>query len=582
MKIASRGSAGLALAVGVGLLVSLGAPSMGQGDTGSAPPTAPLIQPATILSTNLHRVRLLLDGDTRAIWIGDSWCRLNFHTRLPFGAIATWPGLDVTAASAGFKTGNRYSQTQDYTSGDGSLTDINANNAWRVETNGGLQAYFGLPINDLTKLFGASGLVIPQSGNNAHKISRLRLSYAGWALTDHGTFSKEGDNLMARAWYYSPLVPDDMVESLSLRDTVGMPLLTFSPATEARALWHLGGNPDLELPVAAVPSQINAAYRDVPIAAVPNPGPGLLVLEDPAWPIAASEKYWFFGGMTLYKTDELGARLPGYYHSGLSQDSWSLAGFADDIPSNGGKNFSDEQLTHWLDVTTIDRQQTPVVIMHIATEVISNEQLLLRMEKILDRFRESFALIGTTPPRFLLVGSYMHKIPGRTLTESRTAIENFDAAFASLAASEPDCAFYSLYNATDGVFFTTDEYGGSGAQQAARDWLDANGWTTITFGGTTYTLSSADNDGLDGVFINDGLHIKSMPGAAFYAKLLGDAIAVARCAGDFNEDDIADTRDIAAFLNAWATGDPAADFNNDGSIDIQDLLAFLNVWQAGC
>lgn len=588
MKIGS-GCSGIGLAAVVALLTVLGSTAAGQGGaeragrtvaTDTAPNTP--AQPTTTLSTNLHRVGLLLDGDARAVWIGDSWCRLNFHTRLPFGAIAIWPGLNVTAASAGFKTGNRYSQAMDYTSGDGGLVDINALNAWQVETNGGSQTHFGLPMNDLTMLFGAPGLVIPQSGNNAHKISWLRLSYAGWVLTDNGPFSTIDDNIMARAWYYSPLNPSDMVGQVVLHDTLGAPLLSFSPATEARALWSLGGDPSLGLPAAAVPSQMNAAYLDVPVAAVPNPGPGLRVLEDPAFPIASSEQYWFFGGMTLYKTDEFGNRLPGYYHSGLSQDSWSVAGFADDTPSNGGKNFSDEQLTRWLDITTIDRQQTPVVIMHIATENLSFEQLLIRMGKVLDRFRAAFAAICTTPPRFLLVGSYMHKLPGRTLAESRTAIGTFDAVYASLAASEPDCSFYSIYNATDGVFFTTDQYGGQGAQQLARDWLDANGFATITFGGTTYNLSTADNGGVDGVFINDGLHIKSIQGAAFYAKLLGDAIATARCPGDFNSDGIADTRDVIAFLSAWAAGDMAADFNGDGDINTLDVIAFLNAWQAGC
>lgn len=582
MRIGNRPK-GIMCAAAVASMMAIAGPANGQPRVGMADRAgADNTEPAETLERNLHRVGLLLDGDSRGVWIGDSWCRLNFPDHLPFGAIATWPGLDVTAVSAGFESGNRFSQTMNYTSGDGSLDDINANNAWRVETNNGTQAYFGLPINDLTALRGEPGLVIPQNGANAHKICWLRLSHAGWVLTDNGPFSEIDDTIMARAWYYAPLDAGDMIESVALRDTAGTPLLSFSPATEARAMWSNGGDPGLGLPVAAVPSQMNAAYLDVPVAPVPNPGPGLLVLEDPAWPIAGSEKYWFFGGMTLYKTDGSGNRLPGYYHSGLAQDSWSVSGFADDIPSSGGKNFSDEQLTHWLDVTTIDRQQTPVVIVHIATESQSFEQFHLQMESVLDRFRAAFAAIGTPSPRFLLVGSYMHKIPGRTLAESRTAIENFDAVYASLAASEPDCAFYSLYNATDGVFFTSDTWGGPGAQQTARDWLDANGWPTISYGGITYNLSTADDGGVDGNFVEDGLHLKNMPGAAFYAKLLGDAIAAARCPGDFNDDGSADTRDVLDFLNAWAANDPAADFNSDGTVDTLDLLAFLNAWQEGC
>jgi hypothetical protein len=54
------------------------------------------------------------------------------------------------------------------------------------------------------------------------------------------------------------------------------------------------------------------------------------------------------------------------------------------------------------------------------------------------------------------------------------------------------------------------------------------------------------------------------------------------CPADFNNDGAVDTRDVLAFLNAWASDDPSADFNNDGAIDTRDVLAFLNAWAAGC
>jgi len=55
-----------------------------------------------------------------------------------------------------------------------------------------------------------------------------------------------------------------------------------------------------------------------------------------------------------------------------------------------------------------------------------------------------------------------------------------------------------------------------------------------------------------------------------------------RCLADFNGDGVVDTRDVLAFLNAWAAGDPRADINGDGVIDTRDVLAFLNLWTAGC
>jgi len=54
------------------------------------------------------------------------------------------------------------------------------------------------------------------------------------------------------------------------------------------------------------------------------------------------------------------------------------------------------------------------------------------------------------------------------------------------------------------------------------------------------------------------------------------------CPADFNNDGIANTLDVLAFLNAWTNDDPRADYNDDGDINTLDVLAFLNVWAAGC
>ena len=56
----------------------------------------------------------------------------------------------------------------------------------------------------------------------------------------------------------------------------------------------------------------------------------------------------------------------------------------------------------------------------------------------------------------------------------------------------------------------------------------------------------------------------------------------ALCPGDFNEDGSVDTRDVLAFLNAWAAGESRADANDDGVVDTRDVLFFLNLWTVGC
>jgi probable HAF family extracellular repeat protein len=59
-------------------------------------------------------------------------------------------------------------------------------------------------------------------------------------------------------------------------------------------------------------------------------------------------------------------------------------------------------------------------------------------------------------------------------------------------------------------------------------------------------------------------------------------VLTAACAGDFNLDRAVDTRDVVAFLSAWAAGDGGADFDGDGVVDTRDVTAFLGAWAAGC
>ncbi|MFG0242056.1 MAG: GC-type dockerin domain-anchored protein [Phycisphaerales bacterium JB054] len=571
-RAAALGAAVLSLAAASGVCA-------GQGASPAGPEGA---RRGRVGSVNLHRVKVLLDGDARTVWIGDSWCRMSRTDRLPYGALAAWPIDNVSAVCLGFKGGGGTGRATNYTSGPGALVDVNAARSWVTETNDGEPAHFALPVNDMTRVIGESGLVLTGSGLTEGRIQAFGINNSKFAETDNGPFSAPGESFLARLLYYAPARAEDLLERVELEDSLGGVLGPVYLRTGARPKWHLGGDPESGRAVDATPSQINAAAQDVLLGQNLSLGPQLAVLESPESPLVGSDDYWFYAGTAFWRVDAAGRREPGYYHTGLAQDSWSFAGLADDRESTGGKNYSDEQLRHWLDVTTLDRAQTPVVVVHVATEAKPYEVIEGSVLRILERYREAFAAIGTAPPRFLLVGSYVHIINPRSLAESLVYIEQLDAIYAGLAASEPDCAFFSLSAATDEVLFSTDAEGGAGTQQAARDWLDANGWSTITYGGNTYTLSSADDGGLDGVLTADGLHLSAAPAAAFYARLLGDAIAASSCPADFNGDGVGNTLDVIAFLNAWVAGDAGADIDGNGEVDTRDVLAFLNVWTAGC
>ena len=535
-----------------------------------------------VVSKNLHRVRVLLEGDARAVWVGDSWSLMHNAERVPYGALLTWPIAELSAVGVGFRPGTIIFGT-DYTDGDGRLTLVNAARQWMVEfdqTHG--QQYFGLPVLDVSMVRGEAGLLLDEGWPGVRRIQSMHVSNAAIDRGDLPVFAGAGDRVRCRVLYYAPRSASDLAESVRLVDGNRTPLARVSPRDGARPFWHLGEDAGGGGARPAAEAQVNALAVDVDLDASLPAGSRVVIAEDETTPLVGTGAYWDCAGTVFYRALEDGSARSGLYHSGLSGNSWSFAGLADDTPSSGGKNFSDEQLLHWLDVTTIRREQTPVVILHVATESKPVETLEQDVRRILERFRSSFAAIGAAPPRFLLLGSYMHRILDLPVEEGRVYVEALNSLYLSLAASEPDCAFFSLYHVTDGVFFTSDAEGGPGAQQQSRDWLDANGWSTITYGGVTYNLSSAEGGGLDGVLVSDGVHCGSTPAAAFYAKLIGDAIGAAACPGDFDGDGVVDTRDVIAFLNAWAGGDGSADFNGDGAVDTVDVIAFLNAWNEVC
>ncbi len=70
----------------------------------------------------------------------------------------------------------------------------------------------------------------------------------------------------------------------------------------------------------------------------------------------------------------------------------------------------------------------------------------------------------------------------------------------------------------------------------------------------------------------------------------GVVAVIVPCRANFNADEQVDTRDLLAFLNAWAVErayncaifECSSDFNGDGNIDSLDVLGFLNAWSRGC
>ena len=121
-----------------------------------------------------------------------------------------------------------------------------------------------------------------------------------------------------------------------------------------------------------------------------------------------------------------------------------------------------------------------------------------------------------------------------------------------------------------GLSFVHAASGQCDPQEVAK-LLASDGAAGDSFG---YSVSVSGGTALVGAYLDDDSGESS--GSAYVFDLS------CGCAADFNGDGVVDTRDVIAFLNAWAAGDPRADFDGNGVIDTRDVIAYLNGWVAGC
>ncbi|HZW10934.1 MAG TPA: choice-of-anchor tandem repeat NxxGxxAF-containing protein [Phycisphaerales bacterium] len=104
-------------------------------------------------------------------------------------------------------------------------------------------------------------------------------------------------------------------------------------------------------------------------------------------------------------------------------------------------------------------------------------------------------------------------------------------------------------------------------------------FTNSFYSGNSYQGQSGTGGSATG--LNDGgvvaVGIRFADGTSgIFTTVLGP------CRPDLTGDGTLDTRDVLAFLNAWAQDDALADWNGDGAVDTRDCIAYLNEWAAGC
>ena len=216
------------------------------------------------VSTNLHRARVLFEGNARAIWVGDSWSTLQSTSRLPYGSLMVWPIGDLGALSATFRTG-AMGEATDFTSGGGRQVYVDHARLWTVEYDDASgQQHFALPVFDMTKVVGRDTLTLDPSWADMPRIQAHTVRNNRIALGDLPEFSGRDDRIGYRLLYYAPLTQSNLLSHVRLADRDGTRFGAFDLRTHARPLWHLGETPGVDGPRAPIASQINGGGHRCP------------------------------------------------------------------------------------------------------------------------------------------------------------------------------------------------------------------------------------------------------------------------------------------------------------------------------
>ncbi|MBK7403347.1 MAG: hypothetical protein IPJ41_01615 [Phycisphaerales bacterium] len=166
-------------------------------------------------------------------------------------------------------------------------------------------------------------------------------------------------------------------------------------------------------------------------------------------------------------------------------------------------------------------------------------------------------------------------------------------------------AFTAIDTAFGGNFFGTtistgEPYTAGASRADVAGNLTARGWAPI---GADGVIDQTDVDYIKAQFIGNPFvtdgeanwdNLAEAVGFDLSCDITGDlkvnqadvdainAILGLGCYADFNGDNLVDTRDVLAFLNAWNAHNASADCDNNGVVDTRDVLCFLNLWTAGC
>ncbi len=510
-------------------------------------------------SVGLEQMARILRGDVRLIAMGDSYSS-PFFARAPLSSLRVWPIEKISAISGG---ATYPSHTTVCTSQCNPVSQIQADDSlgYTIERNSE-STYFSLPILGLQEIFTSSDF----DDEGTDLLFKFQLSNTGRSLLSsgvHGPFTNYGDDLRFRFLYRCPTYLSQQVEQIKVLDNMedaGIMQLR----SGARPLWHLGENPNSGSR-SAIQKQINAYATDFP-ANNDTGGPLSMRLEQ-IEPLVGTNQYFEPAGCVYYHVDNNGNREQGLYYSSIADGSWSYSGFGCDTEGEFplDKKYSLEQLTHWLDVTTLDREQPTVFMWFFAPETIGYDSAISKMENMIDQSDTAASLVGLSSVKHIIVIGSLFNLT-EDIDLSKEYIQSQQQAAYDLATLRINVSAISLFAATDEVFLHGND---------AIPWLLYHGFDNFQFGTNSINLIEDTNGYL---FDAWGVHPASANSAAFFSSLLGEIIREAGCQADIVADGIINTADLLAVISHIGDEYVNEDVNGDGIVSVQDVLLVIDGW----
>jgi len=357
--------------------------------------------------------------------------------------------------------------------------------------------------------------------------------------------------------------PAAQLPSAMLRDNEGTST-ALDLTGHSRGFLHLGDLPTEGRP--PVPAQINAALPDIDAINDLDQMIRVPLAIDPS--LVGTNQYLDAAGAIYYQVDAQGSRLPGMYYSYIADDSWSYRGFGDDLECNGthDKVFTGEQLTHWLDVTTLEQEQPTLFAWYLAPESSGYTTTRQRMERMIDIADAAASDIGLADVHHLVIISHMITYSGNN---GHALVEAQQRAAFDIATERSNVAAASIYAATDGILFD--------GNPDAIQWLQDHGFDDFEFGSLQADLTAEPIAGrlLDAAL----LHPAGSEGGAFFATILGDLFRQAGCVADFAPDGRINVDDLLHVIAHWGTT-LEGDHDGSGVMDVGELLLVIQSWGA--